>query len=409
MPRLRDVVSFEVRRNIKKKSFWITSLMPPIIVIVIISISAASSHSAKSSSQQQADTISKNAKIAVLDETGLISQQQLSKIHIAVEPTKDVGIAAVKADKLDAFFYYPSNITKSGIEIYSQDKGISLTPPYNAASIALLKQNVVSEANLLTHNSQIVQLLQYDPNVTAITYKNGKQTNGIANLIAPGIFMVAFLSVIILSSYFMITSTTEEKENRVAEILLTAIKSRSLILGKILAIFTLGLMQILIIVVPLLIAYALFKSHITLPGGVSLSHIPLDPKAIVFGALFFVGGLLMFTGFLVGISALFPNAQEAGRFMGPAFISAFLPIYTISFIISSPHSLIVSVFAYFPLTAPTTALLRNTVGTLSVTQAIISLVVITASAALTMTFAVRAFRYGAMEYGRRISLKELLH
>jgi hypothetical protein len=67
MPRLRDVVSFEVRRNIKKKSFWITSLMPPIIVIVIISISAASSHSAKSSSQQQADTISKNAKIAVLD------------------------------------------------------------------------------------------------------------------------------------------------------------------------------------------------------------------------------------------------------------------------------------------------------------------------------------------------------
>jgi ABC-2 type transport system permease protein len=206
----------------------------------------------------------------------------------------------------------------------------------------------------------------------------------------------------------MITSTTEEKENRVAEILLTAIKSRSLILGKILAIFTLGLMQIIIIVVPLLIAYAFFKSHITLPGGVSLSHIPLDPKAIVFGVLFFIGGLLMFTGFLVGISALFPSAQEAGRYMGPAFISAFLPIYTISFIISSPHSMIVSVFAYFPLTAPTTALLRNTVGMLSVTQAIISLAVIAVSATLTITFAVRAFRYGAMEYGRRISLKELI-
>ena len=409
MSKLRDVISFEVRRNIKKKSFWIASLMPPIIVIIIIGISAASSNSAKTSSQQQANSISKNAKIAVLDETGLINQQQLAKIHITVEPTKDAGIAAVKADKLDAFFYYPRDITKNGIEIYSQDKGISLTPPYNAASIALLKQNVVSKAILLTHNSQMVQLLQNDPNVTAVTYKNGKQTNGTANLIAPGIFMIAFLSILVLSAYFMISSTTEEKENRVAEILLTTIKSRSLILGKILAIFTLGLMQIVIIVVPLLIAYAFFKSHITLPGGVSLSHIPLDPKTIIFGALFFVGGLLMFTGFLVGISALFPNAQEAGRYMGPAFISAFLPIYTIGFIISSPHSPIVSVFAYFPLTAPTTALLRNTVGTLSVTQAMISLVIVAASAALTMTFAVRAFRYGAMEYGRRIGLKELFH
>jgi len=205
----------------------------------------------------------------------------------------------------------------------------------------------------------------------------------------------------------MITGTTEEKENRVAEIMLTSMKSSSLILGKILSILVLGLVQLLTVVVPLVLAYILFKSHISLPGGISLSHIPLDPTAITFGLLFFVCGLLMFTGFLVGLSALFPSAQEAGRYMGPAFISAFIPIYSIGYIISSPHALVVSVFTYFPLTAPTMALLRNAVGTLSVSEALISLGVVAASAVLTLAFAIRAFRYGAMEYGRRVSIKEL--
>jgi ABC-2 type transport system permease protein len=166
--------------------------------------------------------------------------------------------------------------------------------------------------------------------------------------------------------------------------------------------------QALVIIVPLLIGYALFKNHITLPGGVSLSHIPLNPEAIAFGAFFFIGGLLMFTGFLVGLSALFPSAQEAGRYIGLVFISAFIPIYTISYIVSSPHTPIVNVFTYFPLTAPTTALLRNAAGMLSVTQAIISLTIIAVSATSALIFAIRAFQYGAMEYGRRVSIKELV-
>ena len=407
MSKLRDVVGFEVRRNLKKRSFWFTSLMPPILILVVIGISIVSSNSANKSSQQQANTISKTAKIAVLDETGLINNQQLTKLHVVIEPTKQAGIAAVQANKLDAFFYYPKDVAKSGIEIYAQDKGISNPPPYSAAATQLLKQDVITRVSLLAKNNQVVQVLQNDPTVTTTTYKNGKQTNGLAGIIAPGVFMIAFLALVVLLSYFMISATTEEKENRAAEILLTAIKSRSLILGKILSIFILGIVQLLLLAVPLLIAYTLFRSHITLPGGVSLSHIPLNAQAITFGALFFTGGITVVTGFLVGLSALFPSAQEAGRYLGVAIITQFIPIYSLGYIVSSPHALIVSVLTYFPLTASTTSLLRNVAGTLSLTQALASLAVIIVSAILAMAFAVKAFRYGAMEYGRRVSIKEL--
>jgi ABC-2 type transport system permease protein len=337
----------------------------------------------------------------------LINERQLAKQHIIIEPTQQAGINAVKANKISAFFYYPKNVVKSGIDLYADNQGISLPSSYSTAATQILRQYVVARVSLLAKNSQVVQLIQKDPSVTTTTYKNGQQTNGLASIIAPGAFMLAFLMLVVLMANIMFTAVTEEKENRAAEILLTTIKSRSLILGKVLSIFALGLVQLLVVIVPLLIAYALFKSHITLPAGISLSHIPLNPKAVTFGVLFFVGGFLMFTGFLVGLSALFPSAQEAGRYMGPAFISAFIPIYTINYIIISPHTLIVNVFTYFPLTAPTTALLRNAAGTLSVPEALISLAVVAVSAALALAFAIRAFQYGAMEYGRKVSIKEL--
>jgi ABC-2 type transport system permease protein len=105
---------------------------------------------------------------------------------------------------------------------------------------------------------------------------------------------------------------------------------------------------------------------------------------------------------------MFPSATEASRFLGVAIVSAFLPIYAIDSVISSPHTLIVTIFTYFPLTAPTTALLRNAVGSFSTGEALGSLAVIIAGAIIAVWFAVRAFRYGSMEYGRRVGIKELL-
>jgi ABC-2 type transport system permease protein len=291
--------------------------------------------------------------------------------------------------------------------VYGQDQGINNATPYNGLASALLVDSAKAKAVSAIHNPQVVQILESAPNVTSTTYKNGQQTNDGADLIAPGIFLIAFLALVVLQSYLMITSTTEEKENRTAEILLTSIKSQTLITGKILSLFILGVVQLLVIVVPLLIAYAIFRHHISLPGGITLSQIPLDAKSIIFALLFFIFGVVLFTGYLVGFGSLFPSAQEAGRYLGMSIIAAFLPIYAIGFIINNTHSLIVTIFTYFPLTAPTTILIRNAIGTISVSQAVTSLVVVIIFAVIAILFAMKAFRYSAMEYGRRVSVKEL--
>jgi ABC-2 type transport system permease protein len=407
MSKLGTVVSFEVRRNLKKKTFWYTTLALPVIIIAVFAITQASSNHASNSSQQQTSSYSKTAKLAVLDETGLINKQTLISQHVIIEPNEQAGIDGVKDGSLTAFFYYPKNVTKTGIQVYAQDQGITFTPPYNALASQLLSQSVVATVSSANHDSEAFQVLEKLPSVTATTYKNGAETNGLAAIVAPIIFFAIFLFFVVMLSYFMISATTEEKENRAAEILLTTIKSRSLIIGKILSILLLGVVQIVIIIVPLLIGYALFHNHISLPGGISLSHIPLNAKAIAIGALVLLLGLVMFTGILVGFGSLFPSAQDASRYLGIVILSAFIPLYAIGYVVSSPHALIVTLFTYFPLTAPSTVLLRNAVGTLSTGEALGVLAILLVTATLSILFAIRAFNYGAMAYNRRISVKEL--
>jgi len=407
MASVRDVIGFEVFRNLRRKTFWFAAIAPPILILVIFGITNVSSQSANNAAQQQSNDLTKNSRIAILDKTGVINVAALSKEHIATETSKQAGIAAVQNGSLTAFIYYPKDVTTAGIQVYGQDQGINNATPYNGLATALLINSAKIRAVAAVHNPQVVQILESAPSVTATTYKNGQQTNDEADLIVPGVFLIAFLALVVLQAYLMITSTTEEKENRTAEILLTSIKSQTLITGKILSLFILGVVQLLIIIVPLLIAYVIFRQHVSLPGGITLSQIPIDAKSAIFAVLFFAFGVVLFTGYLVGFGSLFPSAQEAGRYLGISIIAAFLPIYAIGFIIDNTHSLVVNIFTYFPLTAPTTILIRNAIGTISMGQALISLVVVIIFAVLAILFAMKAFRYSAMEYGRRVSIKEL--
>jgi ABC-2 type transport system permease protein len=403
-----NIINFEVLRALKKKSFWIASIAPLILILLVIGLEYFSAKNATNNAAQQAQAFSASAKIGEFDASGLISQQLVAAQHITVEPSEDTGIVAVKSGALDAFFYYPTDPITMGIEVYAQDTGISFSPPYNAAATALLRQSVINEVSTATNNNQVVKILENSPSVTATTYNNGVETEGFASVIAPGVFALAFLMLCVLLASFMIGSTAGEKENRTAEILLTSTKTETLIAGKILSIFILGIVQLAVIAIPLLFVVLRYPSQIGLPAGITLGSIPLDPVAILFGVLFFAFGLLLFTSLLVGLGALFPSATDANRFLGVSIVSAFLPIYAIDSVVSSPHTLIVTIFTYFPLTAPTTALLRNAVGSFSIVEALGSLAVIMASVIVAIWFAVRAFRYGSMEYGRRVGLKELL-
>lgn len=398
MHNLGTVFRFEVIRTLKKRSFWIMSLAFPVIIAAVFAIIFFSN---RATSEAAAVTQKQHFSLAVTDNSHIITPSLLEAIKAQSVPSKQAGISDVESGKLDAYFYYPSNISKANVEVYAKDVGLFDNSRYQAVAQALLDQSVAH-----TVNSQVATILQNKVMFSATTYKNGKPFDGFKQLIAPGIFLILFYILIAMFGNQMLTSTTEEKENRVIEMILTTIKARTLIIGKILSLIVLAFIQIIVILIPVLMLYLLIGDKLSLPNF-DLTNIPLDPVRVGLGAVIFFLSFLLFTGLLVAIGAAVPTAKEASGFFGIVMILIFGPLYAVTLFISAPSSALVTFLTFFPITSPIPLLLRNAVGNLSVGEALLAIVILAISATIVMAIAIRLFRYGALEYSKKLSLRSV--
>lgn len=400
MHNLGTVFRFEVIRSLKKKSFWITALSFPIIIAVVFAVIFFSNKSTNDAAESAKD---EKFSIAITDTSNIIPESISGPFDAqrVAASEKQATIDKVSSGALDAYFYYPTDLSKDKVEVYGQDVGLFNNGKYEAVAKVLLLQSVASNVD-----PQTTAILQDTVGFNAATYKDGRQFDGIKELIAPGIFLVMFYFLIAMFGNQMLTSTTEEKENRVIEMVLTTIQARVLIIGKIISLLVLAAIQAFIVLVPVLIIYLLFREQLQLPSF-DLTSIPLDPVRIAVGAVLFVFSFLLFTGMLVGIGAASPTAKEAGGFFGIAMVFLFGPLYAVTLFFSQPDSPIVRFLTFFPLTAPIPLMLRNAIGNLTTVDIILGITVLAVSAVVALSIAIRMFRYGALEYSKRLSLSTI--
>lgn len=400
MHNLGTVIRFEMTRTLKKKSFWISALSFPVIVALIGVIIFFSN---KATDEQAQQLTKEQFSIGVTDESGLIQPQLLDAVKAKQITNQAEGEQAVKANQLDAYFYYPKNLSTDQVKVYGQNVGLFENSKYEAVAEQLLQQSTAA-----TTDPSVQKILKGDVAFATTTYtKEGELDKGFMNLIAPGIFLILFYFMIATFGNQMLTSVTEEKENRVIEMILATIKPTTLLVGKLFSLIMLALIQMVIILVPIIIGYFALRHQLTLPS-IDLAQIPLDPLRIVLGAVIFFVSFLLFAGILMTIGAAMPTAKEAGSFFGAALMLLFGPLYAAPLFVTSPESIIVQVLSYFPLTAPIPLLLRNAIGNLTITEAAIATSILAITTVIVISIGVRIFRFGALEYSRKLSVKEIV-
>ncbi|MGB3023468.1 MAG: ABC transporter permease [Candidatus Saccharimonadales bacterium] len=399
MHNLSTVIRFEIVRTLKKKSFWIMAFLFPVMIGGIFGIiffsNTATDEALKNTEKQKFSFV-------IYDKSTIIDTSLVTALGGSVTMNDNQALRDVTEGTIDAFFYYPSDLTKQPVQVYGRDVGLFDNGRYTAVAKSLL----VSSASKSV-DSNVRSILQDAVGFNNKTFKDGQPYDGFKQLIAPGVFLVLFYILIAMFGNQMLSSTIEEKENRVIEMILTTIEARALIIGKILSLIVLAFIQIIVILVPVVTSYLLLREKLALPG-LDLSALPFDPVRISIGFLLFVASFILFTGLLVTVGAASPTAKEAGGFLGAVMMLLFGPLYAISLFISAPQSGIVQFLSYFPFTAPIPLLLRNAVGNLSYGEAVIALVILAVSAAIVIRIAVRVFQYGALEYSRRLSLREII-
>jgi ABC-2 type transport system permease protein len=245
MHNLGTVIRFEITRALKKKSFWIMALGFPIMLAAIFGIVFLSN---KTTDQAVKDLEKQKFSLQVTDESTLVNPALLAAVKATTITNKQQGIDNVKNGTVDGYIYYPADLTKQPIEVYGKDVGMFDNGRYEGVARALLLNSVQS-----TVSPQVSSVIQGTTPTNLTTYRGSEVYDPLKQMIIPGIFLVLFYMLIAFFGNQMLVSTTEEKENRVIEMILTTIEARTLIIGKIISLISLAFLQGLVIIVPALV------------------------------------------------------------------------------------------------------------------------------------------------------------
>lgn len=400
MHNLSTVIRFEVMRAIKKKSFWILAFSFPLMFAAIFGIIFLSN---KATSDASKDIEKQKFSFVVTDESGVVNKAIVASMtgRVADPSEKAQLIDDVKSGVLEGYIAYPKDLTSQEINVYGKNIDIFTNGRYEGVAKTILSLSASGSVD-----PSVSAVLEGNTKTSFTAYRDGEPYDSWQRMILPGIFLILFYFLIAFFGNQMLNSTIEEKENRVIEMILTTIEARTLIIGKIISLILLAIIQGLLVIIPALIGYLLFHDQLSLPM-IDLTSLPVDWVRIGLGFAIFTVSFLLFTGLLVAIGAAMPTAKEAGSFFGVVMMLIFGPLYAAPLFISAPESPIVTFLSLFPLTSPIPLMLRNAVGNLEVGQAIVAIVILAATAAVIMVIAVRIFRFGALEYSRKLSLKEI--
>ena len=380
---------------VKSKAFWATTLLMPVFIGVVSIVSGISGQTMEDKIKEQAN----NAKaIYVLDENNYIPETFFVN-SLKKTDNENFGIEQIRTGNADAFIIYSKDLANNKIiKVYSQDKGIMSLGSYDEFSKNLIKQGIISSIG----NPEKIGLFSTEFKIESQLFKDGEKTSsGFEKLIIPIGSVIIYFLFTSLSTGYLLMSVSEEKENRMIEIILSSIRPRDLILGKILGQVAAVLTQIVVLVV--LGVILLNTQKINLPFDLSL--IEINPLQIILALVYLILGFLLLATTMVGVGSAMPTYREANSFAAIFIIMSIFPIYFFPLILVEPSGLIANIVSYFPFTAPMILMLRNALGAITPMEIVLSLVTLVGFLYLFAQIAYKLFEYGSLEYSQKISFK----
>lgn len=317
------------------------------------------------------------------------------------------------ADQLDrgeigSYYVIPATFDEDGQITRIEAGGFDISSLESSETDEALLRYVVREAQLDAAGvspEDAARILR-GVSVSVVTVE-GDEVSGAdvaAGIVLPMVFVAIFMISIFMTSGYLLQSVTEEKENRVVEIVLSSIPATPLMAGKILGLGGAGLTQVAIWVGSALVAIPLLSSRIP-----DLGPIELDTTMLVLALLYFVLGYLAYGAIFAAIGAIAPGNREAQQYSGFLGFAAAMPFIVFSVFLSDLSSPIVYALCLFPLTTPTSMLIVLGISDeIPWTLVGASLTSLTLFAALATWASARIFRATVLLYGVRPSLQQLL-
>ena len=392
----------EYLRTVRRRGYIFGTLLLPIGIAVLMGISIFFSTSGFDTEGEASGTIVvvNRSDVAIEPfETGLASLRLVTEAEAA---------AQLEAGEIDGYYLIPetfsedatlTRIEAGGFDISSLEAGEA-----NEGLLRYVIRATQLEAAGLSPEETARILQGMTINVVTVEGEEVSGADIAAGIALPMVFVAIFMISIFMTSGYLLQSVTEEKENRVVEIVLSSIPATPLMAGKILWLGGAGLTQVAIWVISALVAVPLLSSQIP-----DLGPISIDPTMLGLSLLYFVLGYLAYGAIFAAIGAIAPGNREAQQYSGFLGFAAAVPFIVFSVFLTDLTSPVVYALCLFPLTTPTAMLIVLGVSDgIPWTLVGASLTSLTLFAALATWASARIFRATVLLYGVRPSLQQLI-
>jgi ABC-2 type transport system permease protein len=393
------VANREYLRVVRKPTFWISTLLFPVMLVVIVLISGLSSMSLEETQTKVQDDL-KN--LVIIDQSGLINDTVVEQAGYRFSDNVDESIEQVKNDQLSGVIIYPENfIQTKEIKIYGKDLGLLNNQAYGNIAQGLVQASTLASVT----NPELAAAFNTTFNYELEAYKEGQKVEaGLEKFIVPFVAVIIYFVLTTFATSYLLLSVSEEKENRAIEIVLSAIKSNQLILGKIIGLVGVVLTQVLLLMALSIVALIVLQNNLQIP--IDFSKVDITIWQIIAAIFYAFMSFFVIACTMVGVGAAMPNYKDANSFSAIFIMLSVLPLYFITAIIANPSGPLAVALTYVPFANGIVLLFRSTFGVLDGTETILSAILMIIYALIALVVSFRLFEFGSLEYGRKISFKE---
>jgi ABC-2 type transport system permease protein len=214
---------------------------------------------------------------------------------------------------------------------------------------------------------------------------------------------IAFVAVLLLYGQlfgygvWVATGVIEEKNSRVVEVLLSAIRARQLMAGKIAGIGTLGLLQLIFIAL-----FAITLASVT--GAIDLPANSLSAAALTVG--WFVLGFAFYAAMFAVAGALVSRMEELQNAIVPINLLIFASFLISIGALQDPDSTVARIASLLPISSALAMPVRMVLGSATDWEVVASLALVVGSTALLIPLAGRVYAGAVLRTGAKVKLRD---
>ncbi len=418
MKKISLIIQREFLTRVRKKTFIIGTILFPLLYLALIF-----------GTGYIADKTKEDLKVALIDKSGLFTQNLLTQTSDGDTLNKLTLITSNKENIIthfdslgyDGYMVIPQNFDwKKGVDSVL----INTKKSFGLGAFSPVEKKLNNAWKKIRNDSLGIDTIKEKIIAKNISLKLNNEKNKTANAGAATMigYVCGFLMYLILLLYGsqVMMGVTEEKTNRIAEVVVSSVKPFQLMIGKIVGIGMVALTQFLIWIACIFLIYNLTKSAGVSTGAASdvvgkIQHvfttvnIPLVVGCFIF---YLLGGFFFYSSLYAAIgSAINEDMREAQSLSFPITMLVIFSIALMTPAISNPSSKIAVWASIIPFSSPIVMMARIPFGvpnTVPYWQLALSMLSLIIGFMCTTWFAAKIYKTGILMYGKKPSWKEMI-